>query len=290
MSDNSKIEWTEATWNPVRGCTKVSPGCAHCYAETFAERWRGVPGHAYEQGFDLRIVPLQLVKPLHWKRPRRIFVNSMSDLFHKDVPDKFIDAVFVVMEACSQHTFQVLTKRAERMRQYVGWRYGKREGGPGSRIPARNVWLGVSVENQKYADERIPHLLNTPAAVRFLSCEPLLGPIDIGSVRDNGSQDALCFVDWVIVGGESGPKARPMHPDWAHSIRAQCVAAGVPFFFKQWGEYAPAEEGLMVHSSKHKEFIEFTDGVEVYRVGKKAAGRELNGRTYDEFPQPPVPR
>ena len=261
MGDNSGIEWTDATWNPVRGCTKISPGCKHCYAETFAERWRGVPGHPYEQGFDLRLVPEKLEEPLRWRRPRRIFVNSMSDLFHERIPFNYIDQVFAVMQASPQHTFQVLTKRADRIARYMEGA-DERVQDAGSRLAAKsrwchanedtgwplaNVWLGVSVEDRKYGLPRIDHLRVVPAAVRMLSVEPLLE--DLGELNLDG-------IGWVIVGGESGPGARPMRPEWARSVRDQCVAAGVPFFFKQWGG-----------------------------VDKKAAGNVLDGRTWLEFPK-----
>lgn len=240
MSDHSAIEWTEATWNPVTGCDKISPGCAHCYAMTFAERFRGVPGHPYEQGFDLKLWPERLGLPLKWKSPRRIFVNSMSDLFHPDIPDAFIVRVFETMAKAHWHTFQVLTKRPERaleMSQRVSW--------------PSNIWMGVSVENQRWAG-RVDTLRQIPAAVRFLSCEPLLGPMHLD----------LAYIDWVIVGGESGPRARPMEAEWATSLRAQCAAHNVAFFFKQWG--AHNEDGI--------------------RVGKKNAGRSLEGRTWDAMP------
>jgi len=240
MSDRSSIEWTEATWNPVTGCTKVSPGCAHCYAETFAERFRGVPGHPYEGGFDLQLRPERLEQPLAWARPRTIFVNSMSDLFHDEVPDDYIQRVFNVMSCASQHTFQVLTKRAERLLELS------------SRLPwPSNVWMGVSVENQRWTS-RIEALRRVPAAVRFLSCEPLLGALQLD----------LTGIHWVIVGGESGPRSRPMQAAWARSIREQCNDATVPFFFKQWGAYN--DEGR--------------------RVGKKNAGRTLDSRTWDALP------
>ena len=240
MAARSDIEWTEATWNPVTGCTKVSPGCAHCYAETFAERFRGVPGHPYEQGFDLKLWPERLDLPLRWRRPRLIFVNSMSDLFHPDVPDDFISAVFETMLLGSHHIYQVLTKRPERVAALS------------SRLPwPKNVWLGTSVENQRFSS-RIDHIARTSAAVKFISCEPLLGPLNL----------KMEGLDWIIVGGESGPRARRMEPAWARSIRDQCQSAGVPFFFKQWGAYDDA-------------------GV---RRGKKACGRVLDGRIWDEFP------
>jgi len=240
MSEHSTIEWTDATWNPVRGCTKISPGCTHCYAETFAERFRGVPGHPYEHGFDLRLVPEKLHEPLHWRRPRMIFVNSMSDLFHKDVPDDYIVAVGRVMELARWHTFQVLTKRSERLRDLLGSKLAFVAKAP-------HIWWGVSVEDRKYGVPRIRHLQDTAAQVRFLSIEPLLE--DVGRLDLSG-------IAWVIVGGESGPGARPMQPKWVRSIRTQCRQARVPFFFKQWG--GPR---------------------------KSVAGRSLDGRTYDEMPK-----
>ncbi len=240
MSVSSAIEWTHATWNPVTGCTQVSPGCAKCYAKTFAERFRGVRGHPYEQGFDLKLWPERLELPLGWRKPRLIFVNSMSDLFHEDVPARFVRDVFAVMERASWHTFQVLTKRPERAVALS------------ARLPwPENVWMGVSVENQRWTT-RIDALRETGAATKFLSCEPLLGPLRL-DLRD---------IDWVIVGGESGPRARPMRADWARDVRLQCEAAGVPFFFKQWG--AHDERGV--------------------RVGKGRAGRVLDGRTWDAMP------
>ena len=248
MADHSAIEWTDASWNPVRGCTKVSAGCKFCYAERFAERFRGVKGHPFEQGFDVRLVPEALDLPLRWKKPRRVFVNSMSDLFHEDVPDRFIADVFNVMKLAPEHTFQVLTKRPERMAAFVRpW--------TGATLPLPNVWLGVSVEDQAAADERIPHLLATPAAVRFGSCEPLLGPVDLAAIipGDEASRlDALSGyyfcdgrneptpaprLDWAIVGGESGPGARRCDVAWIRSLLKQCKAAGVPCFVKQLGAH-----------------------------------------------------
>ncbi len=332
MADKSNIEWTDATWNPVTGCDRVSPGCAHCYALTFAERFRGVPGHYFEHGFDVQLRPDKLDLPLRWRKPRRIFVNSMSDLFHEAVPDEFIDRVFAVMALCggervrfcgrvdcdhegiegcasrrpfeARHIFQILTKRPERMLAYMTaenlqerileavehtgffWEYPEliiESAG----WPLKNVWLGVSVENQRWADIRIPLLLQTPAAVRFISAEPLLGPVDLRGIdwteaylakwralREAQTDDEKCrtideimagiqrdraeahptldaltgyrtdgeddvtqegdpHLDWVIVGGESGPKRREMDLDWARSLRDQCRAAGVPYFFKQ---------------------------------------------------------
>jgi protein gp37 len=239
MSANSQIEWTDATWNPVRGCTKISPGCKHCYAETFAERFRGVKGHPYEQGFDLRLVPEKLTEPLRWSGRKTVFVNSMSDLFHEDVPDDYILSVASVMEVANWHTYQVLTKRSDRMREMLFDRLR-------NAANRKHIWWGVSVENRKHGLPRIDHLRHSPAAVRFLSIEPLL--------EDLGELD-LSDIHWVIVGGESGAGARPMERSWVLSIRDQCLVAGIPFFFKQWGG-----------------------------VRKARAGRELEGRTYDEFP------
>ena len=240
MSNRSNIEWTEATWNPVTGCTEVSSGCAHCYAKRFAERFRGVPGHPFEQGFDVVMRPKRLEQPLTWKRPHTIFVNSMSDLFHEDVEDTFVKNVFDVMAAAHWHTFQVLTKRPERASALA------------SSLPwPANLWLGVSVENQRWTT-RIDTLRRIDAHVRFLSCEPLLGPLSLD----------LEGIHWVIAGGESGPRARRMHLEWAQGVRDQCLAADIPFFFKQWG----------AHDATGK------------RMSKKAAGRLLDGRTWDESP------
>ena len=240
MADRSKIEWTDATWNPVRGCTKVSPGCAHCYAERFAERFRGVPGHPFEQGFDLRLVPQKLDDPLRWRTPRRVFVNSMSDLFHDEVPDDYIAEVVDVMLRADWHTYQVLTKRSTRMRDLLNTRLRFAAAKP-------HILWGVSVEDKRYGLPRIQHLRSAPAAVRFLSIEPLLE--DLGTFE-------LAGIDWVIVGGESGVGARPMLREWVVSIRRQCRQYGIPFFFKQWGG-----------------------------VNKKKLGRLLDGRTYDEIPE-----
>ena len=237
----STIEWTEATWNPVTGCTQISPGCGHCYAKTFAERFRGVAGHPYERGFDLQLRPERLDQPLRWKKPRTIFVNSMSDLFHPDVPDEYVEQVFEVMEAAERHRFQVLTKRSERLAELA----------PSLPWPS-NVWMGVSVESQRFVS-RVDDLRRVGAAVRFLSCEPLLGELQLD----------LHGIHWVIAGGESGPGARPMQPDWVRGVRDQCAVADVPFFFKQWG--AHDESGR--------------------RVGKKRAGRSLDARIWDRVPE-----
>jgi len=219
MGKTSEIEWTDATWNPVRGCTKISPGCKHCYAETLAERFRGVPNHPFEHGFDLRLVPKKLADPLKWGDPKRIFVNSMSDLFHEDVPTDYIEQVARVMELATWHTFQVLTKRSERMRDLLTWQL--------EFVPMqRHIWWGVSVEDRKHGLPRIAHLQQSPVQMRFLSIEPLLE--DLGTID-------LTKIHWVIVGGESGRGARRMEREWVISIRDQCREAGVPFFFKQWG-------------------------------------------------------
>jgi protein gp37 len=229
MSDHSAIEWTDATWNPVTGCTKISPGCDRCYAERFAERFRGVAGHPYAQGFDLTLRPDRLRQPLCWRAPRRIFVNSMSDLFHKDVPVEFTDRVFETMEEAHWHVFQVLTKRSSRLRNYVNARYRSRPA-PG------HIWLGASVEDASRRS-RIHHIRQSAAAIGFLSLEPLLGPL--------GRLD-LSGIHWVIAGGESGPGYRPMDPAWVREVRDQCVAQAVPFFFKQWGGLRPKSGGRLL--------------------------------------------
>lgn len=239
MSIISEIEWTDASWNPVRGCTKVSPGCKHCYAQTFAERWRGIPGHPFGQGFDLRLVPEHLSDPLVWSVAKKVFVNSMSDLFHEGIPDAYIEQVCAVMLAANWHTYQVLTKRPERMAALL-------KGKLKAAAKAKHILWGVSVEDRKHGVPRIAKLRSAKPANMFLSVEPLLE--DLGEINLDG-------VGWVIVGGESGPGARPMEADWVRSLRRQCRAAKVPFFFKQWGG-----------------------------VRKKRAGRLLDGRLYDEFP------
>jgi len=242
VSDVSAIEWTDATWNPVTGCSKVSPGCAHCYIER--QTPMRVAGRKFVRGaIPIQLHPERLDWPLRKRAPLRIFVNSMSDLFHEDVPDEFIAEVFYVMEEADQHTFQVLTKRPERMQVFTQWFYKQRHEARAGWVvndgatPLPNVWLGVSVENQRWADERIPLLLRTPAARRFISAEPLLGPVDLS--RWFGCKDPSCdckpWLDWVIVGGESGPKHRPMDLAWPRSLRDQCAAAGVAYFFKQRG-------------------------------------------------------
>jgi protein gp37 len=246
MADSSAIEWTDATWNPVTGCTKISAGCDHCYAERFSERFRGVPGHPFETGFDLTLRPMRLQQPLAWRQPRMIFVNSMSDLFHKEIPTAFVEAVFDTMERAHWHTFQVLTKRSSLMRNFLRRRYGEGRG------PV-HIWCGVSVEDGTKLS-RVRHLREAPAGIRFLSIEPLIGRV--------GTLD-LAGIDWVIVGGESGPRARPMDPGWVRDIRDQCVRAGVAFFFKQWGGLRPKSGGRALDG---REWSEFPKGGEAFRV------------------------
>lgn len=369
MSDHSKIEWTDATWNIVLGCDRVSSGCDGCYAIRTARRMESNPHPAIATAYaglveqrdgrldwtgQVNLVRSRLDLPLHWTRPRRIFVNAQSDLFHADVTDEFIGSVFEVMAQAPQHTFQILTKRPARMRSLLNrWAgEGTRHpdwAGPGTAVfrredlcwvgpvrwPLPNVHLGVSVEDQPRADLRIPALLATPAAVRWLSCEPLLGQVDLRRVA-SGQRDDIVFdvvgkrygvpgqwqaalgagVDWVVAGGESGPGARPMHPAWPRQLRDQCIAAAVPFHFKQWGEYGllprgwreegpwPDEPGVTVANDgtvyqpgdlayepegpRYREAVRKDHGraqlTAMYRAGKKAAGRELDGRTWDEFP------
>jgi len=238
MSLDSAIEWTDATWNPVRGCTKISPGCKHCYAETFAERFRGVKGHPYEQGFDMRLVPEKLAEPLRWRAPKMIFVNSMSDLFHDKVPDDYIVAVARVMLAANWHTYQVLTKRSERLRKLLNSTLGFAAKQP-------HIWWGVSVEDKRYGLPRIDDLREANATVRFLSVEPLLE--DVGKLNLSG-------IHWVIVGGESGPGARSMRKEWVVSLRDQCEQHRVPFFFKQWGGVRKSLAGRRLEGRTHDEF------------------------------------
>lgn len=237
MAADSHIEWTDATWNPVRGCTKISPGCKHCYAERFAERFRGVPGHPYEQGFDLRLVPQKLEEPLRWLAPKRIFVNSMSDLFHADVPDEYIGRVASIMVRANWHVFQVLTKRSERMRDALNT-YLR------AVADADHVWWGVSVEDRKFGMPRIADLQKSIARVKFLSIEPLL---------ENLGEIDLAGISWVIVGGESGPGARRMDPSWVDSILRQCRAQQVAFFFKQWGGTRKKSAGRILHGRTYDE-------------------------------------
>lgn len=363
MADKTKIEWTRsadgtpgATWNPLRGCTRVSAGCMNCYAEAMAARFCG-PGQPYEGTINpetkrwngkIKLVPEKLEEPLHWTRPRRIFVNSMSDLFHPEVPFEFIADVFAVMWCTTRHTYQILTKRPARMLEFFKWLNEETDGfGHPNRVqptkvwpqwtpasdshggydncgplwPPENVWLGVSIEDQATADERIPLLLQTPAAVRWVSAEPLLGPVHLGEYlsRTNmpglrmmpGFRDPLPGINWVVAGGESGPNARPMHPDWVRSLRDQCAAAGVPFLFKQWGEWVPrsacyhtfenemscadldpgAEKWPSVrlthagHDGRRLENCDGGDDAYMQRIGKKTAGRLLDGVLHDEYPE-----
>lgn len=259
MAEKSSIEWTDATWNPVRGCTKISPGCKHCYAEVFAERFRGVPNHPYEQGFDLRLVPEKLEEPLRWKTPKRIFVNSMSDLFHQNVPDDYIARVAEIMIRAPWHTFQVLTKRASRMAELIN--------GPLAFAAAEShIWWGVSVEDQKHGVPRIAQLQKAKARVRFLSIEPLL--------EDLGRLD-LTGIHWVIVGGESGHGARPMSSDWVSSLKIQCAMADIPFFFKQWGGRQKSRTGRLLEGRTHDEM---PAQVPLYSI-------ELNSRELDSCPR-----
>ena len=237
MSDKSSIEWTDATWNPVRGCTKISPGCKYCYAKTFAERFKGVAGHPYEQGFDLRLVPEKLSDPLKWKKPRKIFVNSMSDLFHPEVPDDYIVQVCDVMLQAHWHTFQVLTKRADRMAKLLNSKLAFAS-------KFEHIWWGTSVENRKHGVPRIAQLRNARVAVRFLSVEPLLE--DLGKLN-------LREIHWMIVGGESGAGARPMAPEWVRSLERQCRESDVPFFFKQWGGVRKSETGRLLDGLTYDE-------------------------------------
>lgn len=335
----TKIEWTEKTWNPIVGCSKVSPGCANCYAERMAKRLQamGKPGYyevVNERGHWTGNVNLRydlLDAPLHWRKPRMVFVNSMSDLFHPDVPDEFIAQVWAMMLSANWHTYQILTKRPERMAALIPNLFFN--AGTGEPYISPNIWLGVSVENQQAADERIPLLLQTPAAVRFVSCEPLLGKLHIadwlterygcgGEPANAGCVECgwqLNKLGWVIVGGESCPDARPMHPDWARSLRDQCQAEGVPFFFKQWGEWLPvcpqySEDGSEEHlddlslyghqiclGNRGTVYSEDQGLERVYwcgyqpdpgqnpwfmeRVGKKQAGRMLDGQEWSQYPE-----
>lgn len=383
MADKSPIEWTDATWNPIVGCSIATAGCAHCYAMKMAARIEAMGGAPHYAGTTKRVngnaiwtgklalAPERiLTQPLRWKEPRRIFVNSMGDLFHEDVPDEWIDQTFAVMAVTPHHTYQPLTKRADRARRYlsdpatkrrvydiacslvierqiqvvlIGTGTDERKAPPGPRVyldqwPLPNVWLGVSAERQQEADERIPELLATPAAIRFVSAEPLIGPIDFERVKlpqivnpldalrgmtwqqmNHGRYagqriySGLVFggdrgLDWIIVGGESGPDARPMHPAWVRSIRDQCGAASVSFFFKQWGEWAPGEcankaatrtertaslcdddwyRSKWIHGTitpRVSAETHYEDEPDVYRLGKKAAGRKLDGVEHNGMP------
>lgn len=305
----SKIEWTEYSWNPVTGCTPASEGCQNCYARRMANRLRGRCGYPADDPFRVTLHPERLEEPLKWKKPRRVFVCSMSDLFHEDVHPYDIMQIFNVMAKAKQHTFLVLTKRPEKMLEFykrlrpgnvIPGPYfsitGIGEGWAGSppRLPD-NIWLGITAENQQRADERIPILLQIPAAVRFVSVEPMLGPVDlslsdgvdlsmsVGTGLKPGKSYLINSLDWVICGGETGPGARPMHPDWVRSLVLQCKNAGVPFFFKQHGEWLHETQGIDFHEG-HKYYV-WPDESMSFRVGKKQAGRILDGRTWDEMPE-----
>lgn len=305
----TKIEWTEMTWNPVTGCAKVSKGCRNCYAERMARRLAGRFGYPEAPHyFDVTLHPDRQEQPLHWHKPRTVFVCSMGDLFHEAVPATFITEVYEVMDMCQQHTFQVLTKRPDRIIPVLygeegGWYFGGGDYSP-------NIWHLVSAENQEAADRRIPELLKLRGMsggwpVLGMSCEPLLGPVDLSDYLIDGAIRATLLgggyqegVDWVIAGGESGPGARPMHPGWVQSLRDQCQAAGVPFFFKQWGAWVPFGQGqgetiperaqrcwLDIRGQSNPTYSAMMyEPSALFRVGKKAAGRELDGQTYDEMP------
>lgn len=284
---DTKIEWCDRVWNVVSGCTKVSAGCTRCYAERMSKRLAGRAGYP-EDGFKVTLHPERLEEPLKWKKPSRIFVCSMGDLFHKDVTSAFIHDVLIRIEKAPHHTFMVLTKRIERANEFIR-NFEVRTGYSFAQLYSY-VWLGVSVEDQKTADERIPLLLQTPAAKRFVSYEPAIGPVDFRHIKiPGGVTDSFGGwygeggpqIDWLIMGGESGPGARPLHPDWARSARSQCKAAGIPYFFKQWGEWT--HEFPTGISLAHRAET-FQHGQHFYRVGKKAAGCLLDGKEYKELP------
>ena len=315
----SKIEWTDRVWNPITGCTKVSQGCKNCYAEREWPRLSANPKTVYfGRAFtDVLCHHERLEQPIRWRKPSRIFVNSMSDLFHPDVPTEFLNKVWATMILSPQHTFQILTKRPERMLEYVSsiperaheiaqaskhilngksWLDGDRTYGFVEAIaefsPVQNIWLGVSAENQETANERISLLLKTPAAIRFVSIEPMLGAISLHEYYKEEEDSCWSiwtdYLDWVICGGESGSNARPMHPSWAKSLRDQCVAAEVPFMFKQWGEWYPLYQADEADNySKKCEMIEDESGVRLMKIGKKSAGRLLDGFLHDEYPRQP---
>lgn len=324
MADGSKISWTNATWNPFRArnletgglghfCVHESPGCKNCYAERMQVRFKNPVRYAAQDAAKVEIFMPdgRWYTPMSWKNPRMVFVCSMTDLFYEGHTFDQIDAVFSVMAACPQHTFQVLTKRARRMREYMVPRYSNT-----SRPVPGNVWLGVSVEDQARADERIPLLLTTPATIRWISAEPLLGPIDLTGPFPIGMGPGISALtgepaphsaphgpplDWVVIGGESGPGARPMHPTWARGLRDQCVRAGVKFHMKQWGEWVHAEnwahwmqatnrivlnpDGSLAQPSENMLWYDDYDMAKMIMAGKKAAGRELDGKVWDEFPE-----
>lgn len=277
MNGKTKIEWADRVWNPVVGCTPASAGCAHCYAKRIYERF-----YQERPSSQVQLHPERLDDPLHWRYPSRVLVNSMSDLFHYEVSYDFIADIVETIALSPKHTFMVLTKRPKRM-QFIFSEVMKIL----ADNPLPNLWLGVTVENQQAADERIPLLLQTPAAVRFVSVEPMLGPVDLGNylclTHSKGGLTLGNYLDWVICGGETGPGARPMHPDWVVSLRDQCVNANVPFFFKSWGDWEPAYVSMGLNA-KYRVFT-FPDRETMYRVGKKTAGRILDGEEWNEFPE-----
>lgn len=339
----TRIEWADSVWNPVTGCSKASEGCRNCYAGRMAKRLAGRCGYPADDPFAVTLHPERLEEPLHWRTPRRVFVNSMGDLFHPDVPDEYILRVFAVMELTKHHTFLILAKRPKRMQELLTWdcfreevwaardrllddghapgwlherftywdQYDEHDAGvlvrtmfsyePGPAIPFPNIWFGVSAENQAMADERIPVLLQTPAAVRFVSCEPLLGAVYLAHFL--GATGNVAGLDWVIAGGETGPGARPMHPDWARSLRDQCQAAGVPFFFKSRGEHLPVYDRdddpdwrqctEVERETPHGRWLNLAGGygfhgqrvVRVVRIGKRHTGRRLDGREWNQMPE-----
>lgn len=295
----TKIEWTQETWNPVTGCTKISPGCQHCYAERMAKRLAGRYGYPKDEPFKPGVLHSdKLDEPLKWKKPRQVFVCSMGDLFHDAVPFQTIAEVFKVMRLAENHTFQVLTKRPQRMAEFIEWMQAISlvDGIVSFAEAHQNIWFGITAENQEQADQRIPFLLQIPVAVKFVSVEPMLSEVDI----EASLYKASCFpesegwrLDWIIVGGESGPGARPMHPEWARSIRDQCRTAKVPFFFKQWGEWIstshhqphmPSNHMAWPWAFKNSNGDLRGDTTMVFKVGKKIAGRLLDGREWNEMP------
>ncbi len=303
---STKIEWADETWNPVTGCTPVSAGCQNCYAKRMATRLRGRHGYPEDEPFKVTLRPGRLEQPLGWKKPRRVFVCSMGDLFHPDVPFEFIFKVWAAMLSpiCFKHTFLILTKRPERMLEFYRWcQERNKQGMVGLEFERPHIWLGVTAENQDAADQRIPILLQIPAAVRFVSAEPMLGPVDLNQLivpgdnpmgyhvsalheqHDDCLYDSPTQLDWVICGGESGPGARPMQPEWPRELRDQCQAAGVPFFFKQWGKWVSPSQ---MPGETYRGIEGFGDGIGITdnprKVGKKRAGRLLDGREWNEYP------
>lgn len=295
----SKIEWTDRVWNPVTGCNPISPGCDNCYAERMSKRFAETWGLPADGPFKVTLHPERLKDPMRWKKPERVFVCSMADLFHKEVPFDFISEVFFYMELVGNLTFLVLTKRPERMKQFFEWAQLDRI------LP--NLWLGVTAENQEQADKRIPILLQIPAAVRFASVEPMLGPVNLQRIEPEGRNDVIIHalsgeyavpftvlkdrpkLDWVICGGESGPGARPMHPDWPRSLRDQCQVAGAPFFFKQWGEFCSISqmpgETYRVWDCEHGTECCWKEDDPIWRVGKKKSGSLLDGQEWKQYPK-----